>query len=136
MLVCALALSFLFTASPEQDVRAVLDQQVAAWNSGDIPKFMETYEQAESTTFMGKSLTRGHAQVLARYTKSYPSRQAMGTLHFSEIEVRLLSDDAALVIGKFHLTRSESAGGDASGRFTLVLRRTSSGWKIIHDHTS
>jgi ketosteroid isomerase-like protein len=32
--------------------------------------------------------------------------------------------------------RSAEGGGDASGKFTLVLRKTAQGWKIILDHTS
>jgi ketosteroid isomerase-like protein len=40
------------------------------------------------------------------------------------------------VLGKFFLTRSAAGGGDATGQFTLVLRKTKQGWKIVHDHTS
>jgi beta-aspartyl-peptidase (threonine type) len=60
----------------------------------------------------------------------------MGVLTFSEIEVRPLAPGVALATGKFALQRSTDAGGDASGRFTLILKRTPQGWKIIHDHTS
>jgi len=42
----------------------------------------------------------------------------------------------ASATGKFALKRTAAGGGDTSGRFTLILRQTSSGWKIIHDHTS
>jgi len=60
----------------------------------------------------------------------------MGVLAFSEIEVRPLARGVALATGKFTLHRSTDAGGDALGRFTLILKRTPDGWKIIHDHTS
>jgi ketosteroid isomerase-like protein len=60
----------------------------------------------------------------------------MGTLTFSEIEVRPLGSGYALANGKFELKRAASGGGDTAGRFTLVLRKTASGWKIIHDHSS
>lgn len=124
-------------AAPEADVRAVLDRQVAAWNQGDIETFMTTYLDSSELTFQGKDgVTRGYRPVLERYRKRYRSREAMGVLQFSEIEVRMLGDGAALVLGRFALTRSEAGGGNASGRYTLVLRRTPAGWKIIHDHTS
>jgi ketosteroid isomerase-like protein len=48
----------------------------------------------------------------------------------------MLAAELALVTGEFHLERTAAGGGNASGRYTLILRRTSSGWKIIHDHTS
>jgi ketosteroid isomerase-like protein len=34
------------------------------------------------------------------------------------------------------LKRTQAGGGDVAGRFTLVLRKTKAGWKIIHDHSS
>lgn len=133
LLLCLL----LAPADPEADVRAVLDKQVQAWNRGDIEAFMTTYLDSPQLTFTGKdSVTRGYRPVLERYRQRYASREAMGTLRFSELEVRMLGPDAALVLGKFELTRTAAGGGDASGRFSLVLRKTAAGWRIIHDHTS
>ena len=127
----------LCLATPDADVRAVLDRQVEAWNRGDIEAFMTTYLDSPDLTFSGKDgVTRGYRPVLERYRQRYSTREAMGRLAFSEIELRMLGEDAALVLGKFQLTRSLAGGGDSSGRFTLVLRRTPDGWKIIHDHTS
>ena len=127
----------LLWATPDVEVRAVLDKQVASWNQGDIEAFMTTYIDSPELTFNGKDgVTRGYRPVLERYRKRYSSREAMGVLKFSEIEVRMLGADAALVLGRFELTRSAAGGGNASGRYTLVLRKTAQGWKIIHDHTS
>jgi ketosteroid isomerase-like protein len=50
--------------------------------------------------------------------------------------VRPLADGVDLATGQFSLKRTAAGGGDASGRFTLVLKRMGAGWKIIHDHTS
>ena len=72
----------------------------------------------------------------ARYRRRYPNREAMGTLTFSEIETRPLAPGLILATGKYDLKRTPSGGGDASGRFTLVIRKTAAGWKIIHDHSS
>jgi uncharacterized protein (TIGR02246 family) len=135
-LVCLLVALPLLAAPPEQEIRRVLDDQVAAWNRGDIPGFMEGYDKSESTTFVGTAITKGHAQVLANYLKRYPTREKMGTLRFSDIEIRPLGEDYASVIGRFHLDRATEAGGDAAGIFTLVFHRTGQGWKVILDHTS
>lgn len=127
----------LLWAAPDAEVRAVLDKQVSSWNQGDIEAFMTTYIDSPELTFNGKEgVTRGYRPVLERYRKRYSSREAMGVLKFSEIEVRMLGAEGALVLGRFNLTRSQAGGGDATGRFTLVLRKTPEGWKIIHDHTS
>ena len=114
----------------------MLDDQVAAWNRGDIPTFMEGYAKSESTTFVSSSVTKGHAQVLASYLKRYPTRANMGTLKFSDLEVRMLGSDYATVLGRFHLDRTTQAGGESSGIFTLLFQKTPQGWKIIQDHTS
>src|ERR1700681_861449 len=120
----------LMAASPQQDIRRVLDDQVAAWNRGDIPGFMEGYDKSESTTFVGSTITKGHAEVLANYRKRYPTPEKMGTLLFSDLEIHPLGPDYASVIGRFHLTRSAEAGGEASGIFTLLFHKTSTGWKV------
>ncbi len=118
-------------------VRKVLSDSETAWNRGDLPAFAAFYDDSPQTTFVGREVTRGGTQaILDRYRRGYPTREKMGTLTFSEIEVRPLGSGYALAIGKFALKRTPEGGGDASGRFTLVLRKTASGWKIIHDHTS
>jgi len=101
----------LLWATPETEVRAVLDKQVASWNQGDIEAFMTTYIDSPELTFNGKDgVTRGYKPVLERYRKRYNSREAMGVLKFSEIEVRMLGEEAALVLGRFELTRSAAGG--------------------------
>lgn len=124
-------------AGPEAEIRAVLDAQVAAWNRADVPAFMEGYEKSPDLTFSGaRGVTRGWQSVMDNYRKRYPGAEAMGQLRFSDIEVRLVGAECALVLGQFHLTRTEKAGGNASGHFSLVFRKTPAGWRIIHDHTS
>jgi uncharacterized protein (TIGR02246 family) len=132
----------LFTApalraqSGEDAIRQVLANQVSAWNRGDVVTFMRGYDDSPQTTFIGKSVEHGYEMILARYQRSYATREAMGQLEFSGLEVRMLGQDHAVVTGHFHLTRSRAGGGDASGIFSLVFEKEPSGWKIILDHTS
>jgi ketosteroid isomerase-like protein len=116
------------------EIRAVMAAQVLAWNRGDIDGFMNGYARAETTEFVsGDKLTRGWQTVRDRYKKKYDSREKMGTLTFSELKITPLSRDAALVIGRWKLVRKTDK---PQGRFTLLFRRTSAGWRIVHDHTS
>ena len=117
-------------------IKQVLQQQVEAWNRGDVDAFMQGYKDSPDTTFIGKSVEHGYAPILERYKKAYPSKDAMGTLDFSDLDVRSLDPNYAVVTGKFHLARSAAAGGDANGIFSLVWERTHQGWKIILDHSS
>jgi uncharacterized protein (TIGR02246 family) len=127
-------------ASPEPPyagaIRQVLDDQAAAWNRGDVDTFMHAYKDSPDTTFIGKSVAQGYAPILERYKKAYSSKDAMGTLDFSDITVRGLGANYAVVTGEFHLARSAAGGGDVSGIFSLVWEKTVAGWKIILDHSS
>ncbi|MGQ9806877.1 MAG: YybH family protein [Chlorobiales bacterium] len=123
--------------TPDQQVFAVLDAQVRAWNAGDIASFMNGYLDSDSTRFVSsKGVTEGYQRVLARYLSAYPTKEKMGELSFSDLKINLLSSEVAIVIGHWHLKRSDSDGGNANGYFTLIFQKTKSGWKIIHDHTS
>ena len=116
--------------------KAMLDSE-AAWNRGDLPAFAAYYDDSPQTTFIGRDVTHGGTQaILARYRKGYPTREAMGALSYSDLEVRSIAADLAIMTGRFALKRTAAGGGDSSGRFTLVWKRTAAGWKIIHDHTS
>jgi uncharacterized protein (TIGR02246 family) len=120
-----------------EEIRSMLKNSETAWNRSDLAAFASDYEDAPTTTFVGRELTRGGVDaILARYRRSYPTPEARGVLTFSEIDVRPLGEGYALATGRFGLKRTAAGGGDASGRFTLVLRRTAKGWKIIHDHSS
>jgi uncharacterized protein (TIGR02246 family) len=118
-------------------IQKMMKESQDAWNRGDLAAFASYYEDSPDTTFMGREVVRGGRKaILERYQKSYPTPEARGTLAFSEIVVRPLAEGLVLVTGKFELKRTKEGGGDASGRYTLIVRRTSAGWKIIHDHTS
>lgn len=111
--------------------------QQDAWNRGDIESFMRGYEKSDSIAFVGaKGVNRGYRAILERYRKSYPNKAAMGTLKFTILETVMLGGAHAKMIGKFELTRDAAGGGNASGYFTLIFRKTAAGWRIIHDHTS
>ena len=121
-------------AKDARAIQTVLDAQVAAWNRGDIDGFMEGYERSEKTAFVGgDSVTRGWQTVLERYKRNYDSREKMGTLTFTDLEITPVGNDAALVLMRWHLQRAKD---EPHGRSTLIMRRTKQGWKIVHDHSS
>mgnify|MGYP001820521383 CR=1 FL=1 len=125
--------------SPTEDpnvaeITATILAGVEGWNRGDIEGFMGQYWQSADLRFAsGGTVSFGWQTVLDRYKKRYPDRKTMGHLVFSDLDVRLLGDEAALAFGRWTLERE----GDApTGLFTLVLKRLPEGWRIVHDHTS
>ena len=137
---CHILMVALVCAAPEQDsssvaeIQSVLTAQQAAWNRGDIDAFMNGYGRSASTVFVsGDEVSRGWQTVRDRYRVKYSDRTKMGTLSFSEIEVTMLSPDAAVVLGRWRLKRTND---EPHGRFTLIFKRLAEGWRIVHDHTS
>ena len=116
-------------------VRGVLKEQVAAWNKGDLNRFLGTYWDSEELTFYsGGTVTKGRKAVAERYRKTYQADgKEMGKLTFTDLEAELLDPEAALARGRWKVVTSKET---LEGLFTLVLRKFPDGWKIVHDHTS
>jgi ketosteroid isomerase-like protein len=117
-------------------ILAMLNRQADDWNRGDLDAFAKGYKNSPDILFMGQTIRRGYDQMLAGYRKSFPNREAMGKLTFSNLEVQPLDGHFATVTGRFHLERTAAGGGDAGGYFLLVVEKTPAGWKIIRDDTT
>jgi ketosteroid isomerase-like protein len=115
-------------------IRKVMDEQAAAWNSGNIEGFMQGYWNSPELKFVsGDGVTKGWQPTLDRYKKSYDSRAKMGTLTFSDLDITVLSKNSAVVLGNWALQREKD---NPHGKFTLIFRKFKDGWRIVHDHTS
>ncbi|HPF70350.1 MAG TPA: nuclear transport factor 2 family protein [Candidatus Krumholzibacteria bacterium] len=122
------------TATPEQQILAVLADAEAGWNAGDLERYMQSYWHSDRLRFAGGDrVTTGWQATLDRYRAHYADQAAMGHLAFTDLDVTMLADDAALVFGRWRLTGLE---GEPHGLFTLVFRRFPEGWRAVHDHTS
>jgi ketosteroid isomerase-like protein len=123
------------TERDKKAIQMVLDDQVNAWNKGDLRGFMKGYWESEQLTFFsGNMRATGWKATLARYQKKYQGEgKDMGRLSFEELSIESLGPDNALVRGRFRLQIKDAR---PTGLFTLVLRRTRTGWRILHDHTS
>jgi len=115
-------------------IRKVMDEQITAWNRGDIDGFMQGYWKSENLIFVsGDNVRRGWQTVTDNYKRSYNTREKMGVLSFTELEITILSKDSATVLGRWKVQHEPK---DDQGRFTLIFRKFKEGWRIIHDHTS
>jgi ketosteroid isomerase-like protein len=139
-IICNILMAVLVCAEPEQspnsvaEIQSVLTDQQDAWNRGDIGAFMNGYARSPSTAFISEDeVRRGWETVRDRYRVKYSDRAKMGALNFSEIEVTMLSPDAAVVLGRWRLKRGND---EPHGRFTLIFKHLPEGWRIVHDHTS
>ncbi len=119
----------------ELQIRAILAQQSAAWNKGDIAGYMKAgYWQADSLLFMGKNgPTYGFDSTLARYKRGYADAEKMGQLSFIIYKVEVLPGGSAWVAGGWQIKRT---AGNLGGAFLLVWKRFPEGWRIVADYSS
>ena len=135
LVACAAAPPRAFTPADDTAVRAVLSTQATAWNRGDLAGYMAGYLHDPSLVFTsGSQVRRGWDETFAKYRDRYGTDPStMGHLVFEILGVQALGADGAVVLGRWILTATPSAG---SGVFSVALARTAEGWKVVHDHTS
>lgn len=122
-----------FSKKDREEIINLLAEQQQHWNNGDIPSFMNGYVKDDSMQFVGSlGITFGWEQTLNNYKLRYPDTVVMGKLQFNILRVNGISTDAAWLTGRYYLKRSI---GDATGIFTLVLRKIDDQWRIVYDHT-
>ena len=107
-----------------------------AWNRGDIDGFAEGFKNSTDTLFINSQIQRGYSSMVASYHRDYPTRDAMGQLTFSELEVHPIDEKVATCIGRYRLERGKKNGGNAEGIFSMIFEKTEQGWKIVVDHTT
>lgn len=119
--------------SVEDIVRATLRAQAAAWNEGNLDAFMETYWKNDALKFVsGGEITKGWSATMKRYRERYADANGLGQLGLGQMDVELVTDDVAVVTGRFNHTKDAVP---SSGSFSLVMRRDRGAWRIVHDHT-
>jgi len=138
LLLCALTAAHaqqpdqLYTATKQQlDVTKVVLAQQAAWNTGDLDRYVSFYKDAQDTEAILAGPVLGLDAIRKAFHINFPNRDAMGAIENSEVTVRALGDNFALATGKYHLMRNKKAGGDAFGTFTQIFEKTAAGWQII-----
>lgn len=124
-----------FQKTAVSDIQKIMLDQAAAWNKGDLDAFMAIgYWKSENLIFVsGDKITRGWQQTLDNYKRTYGTGDKMGKLTFSDLEINVLSKDAATVLGSWSLQRTSD---NPKGKFTLVFRKLKEGWRIVQDHSS
>ena len=134
-----ISIFFLAFSSKAQDkneiaIRKMLATQETAWNTGNLESFMKGYWVNDSLLFIGKNGPKyGYQTTLENYKKGYPDTAHMGKFTSTILSIKKLSTDYYFVVGKWFLKRSV---GDATGFYTLLIRKIKGEWVIVADHSS
>lgn len=120
-------------AAARSAVLALLAHGAGAWNRGDLAGFMSDY--APDASFVtARGVLHGVADIQARYAPRFAPGGVRDSLAFQDVEVDVLGPDALNAIAWYVLQRGDSV--TARGPTSLVMRRRSGRWVIVHDHSS
>ena len=106
----------------------------AAWNRGDFRGYMEGFENPGVIFVSRGRIQDGWQGTLDHYVRDYggdPARR--GRLHFWDIRIEMLGDDAAQLVSRYRLD-----GGDhpQEGINTRLMRKVDGRWVIALNHVS
>ena len=135
VLVAVLALAPLAFAGPTEDVDAVVDHWVTAFNSNDVGALANLYApDAILLGTAGLTLHEGSEAV-----RSYFDRLAKSgdKVSINNRKIVVLDGNVAYVTGfyEFKATRNGETRKSSAG-FTMVLVKRGNDWLIAHHHSS
>lgn len=114
------------------DIRANLDQWLAAFNAKDIGALMALYDPDSSYAGASGPYLTQLDKIRAHYAAGFENINA--TLLFKE-EKAVAGTDMGLLVGKFYFAPPEgSAAPGLTGRVALLYRKQADGsWKLLFD---
>ena len=136
-LAVALTVFYSFACDPdiraiERQIRGILEVSAADWNRGDLEAFCAGYSE-DATFITPNGVTRGRAEILARYNKRYrEDGKAMGHLLLEPLDVRVGPSARSASVGlRWQLSWPDKPV--AKGYSVVVMHRRGSDWLIVQD---
>lgn len=116
-------------------IKGIMDKQVAEWNKGNLDGFMAAYWKSDQLIFQSGNTRRlGWETLYNMYKTRYFSGGKVDTLEFTDIEMKPLSSEIILVIGRWKVLTTDKTNKE--GLFSLLFKMIDNEWKIILDHSS
>ena len=128
--------SFLDNLTKKDEIK-ILDnfkKQEYYWNLGDLDGFMKAYSKVDTIqTISSIGVTYSYNNILNNY-KTYFPEEKMGTLSYTNLSLKRLSNKLYFVTGEFNLKFLNQKV--KYGWFSAVLKKYKNDWYIIADHSS
>lgn len=136
-MIITLVLQFSFRPSgdPDTEVKAALDEQVQAWNRGDLEKAMTYYWNDPSMVWISKAgVQKGYQFVLDDFRKEFADRSKMGQYTYEPLYIETLSPDKVYYVFKWkiELNGKRLMGGVSSQVWKKIRNR----WYVTAEHAS
>jgi ketosteroid isomerase-like protein len=118
----------------EQQIYAIILDQLRYWNAHDIEHYMDCFwKSPDLLVVIDGEQIMGWAELLATYQRGFPNRQEMGTITLQRVKIQRLSSDFFLALSWFTIRTRDR---DSYSTDTLIFRKFPEGWKVISDHAS
>jgi len=128
-------LTFGTEIKPEQQIQMRLKEFITYWNQGDLNEVISLYENSSKTVLVSATtVVKGYDHIADFLKTHYSTNEAMGKINFSEIEIKLLSNQHVMAMGK--ISETLASGKNKKGDFTFIYEKTPTGWKIVVDRIS
>lgn len=115
-------------------IRKVIADMEAAWNRGDFEGYMAGFLDPGVVFVSRGKFQDGWQGTLDHYVRDYGGAPgSQGQLHFHDIRVEMLSEDAAQLISRYKLTGGRRA---QEGINTRLMRKVGGRWVIALNHVS
>lgn len=115
-------------------IRKVISDMEAAWNRGDFEGYMAGFLNPGVVFVSRGKFQDGWQGTLDHYVRDYGGAPgSQGQLRFRDIQVEMLSADAAQLISRYKLTGGRRA---QEGINTRLMRKVGGRWVIALNHVS
>ncbi len=121
-------------ATAQAEMRALIATMQDAWNRGDFEGYMQGFMNPGVVFVSRGRFQDGWQGTLDHYVRDYggdPARR--GELMFSDIEIEMLAEDAAMLVSRYRLTRGARP---QDGINTRLMRKVDGRWVIALNHVS
>ena len=140
--IALLVLCACYAAPPPlsaADVQQFVREYMAANNAGDPTKAMSmVLHDASASSIAAGKIDRGWDAIRVSADENLPRREQK--IELGTIDVTPLAADAAIAVGTLNLRGTFHLGNmvleNLPGAFTIVVKRTPEGLRLVHEHYS
>lgn len=135
LFLCIFSVAGIAQTKVTDQVRAALDGQVSAWNSGKLENAMGFYHNSENLIWVSRAgIERGYQPILESYLKEFADRSKMGTYTYEPLHIEPISAKSVYYVyrWKIELDGKKLMGGVSS----QIWKKQGKRWLIFSEHAS
>ena len=120
---------------PVTEVKKTLDEQVIAWNNGDLEKAMSYYWNSSEMLWINKSgIQKGYQPVWEHFQKEFADRSKMGIYSCESLHIEKVTSFSVYFVIRWKIVLSDKKimGGVSS----QLWKKIAGNWVITIEHAS